>query len=74
MIHRKTPVIQTGIYLLKVNTRNTRARFETSSKLPIKTPERHWRHYGVFIVNSEHISFTPCSNISNVNFEHVNAG
>ena len=32
-----------GIYLLKVNNRNTRTRFEICSKLTIKTPERrHW--------------------------------
>ena len=30
---------------------------EICSKLTIKTPEqRHWRRYGVFIVNFEHIS------------------
>ena len=29
-----------GIYLLKVNNRNTRARCEICSKLTIKTPER----------------------------------
>ena len=46
-----------GIYLLKVNNRNTRARCETCSKLTIKTPERrHWRRSGVFIVNLEHVS------------------
>ena len=46
-----------GIYLLKVNIRNTRTRCEICSKLTIKMPERrHWRHYGVFIVNFEHIS------------------
>ena len=46
-----------GIYLLKVNSRNTRARCEICSKLTIKTPERrHWRLSGVFIVNFEHIS------------------
>ena len=46
-----------GIYLLKVNNRNTRTRCEICPKLTIKTPERrHWRHSGVFIVNSEHIS------------------
>ena len=38
-----------GIYLLKVNNRNTRTRCEICSKLTIKTP-------GVFIVNFEHIS------------------
>ena len=29
-----------GIYLLKVNNRNTRTRCEIRSKLTIKTPER----------------------------------
>ena len=33
-----------GIYLLKVNSINTRTRCEICSKLPIKTPElRQWR-------------------------------
>ena len=46
-----------GIYLLKVNNRNTRGRCEICSKLRIKTPERcHWRSSVVFIVNFEHIS------------------
>ena len=31
-----------GIYLLKVNNRNTRTRCEICSKLTIKTPERRW--------------------------------
>ena len=30
----------TGIYLLKVNNKNTRTRREICSKLTIKTPER----------------------------------
>ena len=50
-----------GIYLLKVNNRNTRTRCEICSKLTINTPER--RTY-----------FTPCSSVSIVNFEQVNAG
>ena len=46
-----------GIYLLKVNNRNTRTRCEICSKSAIKTPKRrHWRRSGVFIVNFEHIS------------------
>ena len=46
-----------GIYLLKVNNRNTRKRCETCSKLTIKRPEqRRWRRSTVFIVNFEHIS------------------
>ena len=46
-----------GIYLLKVNNRNTRKRCEICSKLTIKTPEqRQWRRCGVFIVNFKLIS------------------
>ena len=46
-----------GIYLLKVNNRNTRIRCETCSKLAIKTPEgRQRRCSSVFVVNFEHIS------------------
>ena len=32
--------LSAGIYLLKVNNRNTRTRCEICSKLTIKTPER----------------------------------
>ena len=47
----------TGIYLLKVNNRNTRTSSEICSKLTMKTPERRqWRCSGVFIINFEHIS------------------
>ena len=46
-----------GIYLLKVNNRNTRRRCEMCSKLTIKNPEQHhWRRSGVFILNFEYIS------------------
>ena len=41
-----------GIYLLKVNNRNTRTRCEICSKLAIKIPERRQ----AFIVIFEHIS------------------
>ena len=55
---RVVPYIPAGIYLLKVNNRNTRTRCEICSKLTINTPERrHWRRSGVFIVNFEHISY-----------------
>ena len=46
-----------GIYLLKVNNRNTRTRHEIFSKLTTKTPERrHWFRSGVCIINFEDIS------------------
>ena len=62
--------ISAGIYLLKVNNRNTSRRCEICSKLTIKTPERgQWRRSGVLIVSFEYISL--CSRISIVNFEHV---
>ena len=51
-----TMIFPVVIYLFKVNDINTRARREICSKLTIKTPERrHWRRFGVFIVNFEHI-------------------
>ena len=46
-----------GMYLLKVNNRNTRARCKICLNLTIKTPERrHWRRSGVFTVNVKQIS------------------
>ena len=43
-------------YMFKVDNRNTRKRYETCSTLTITTIERrHWRRYGVFIVNLEYI-------------------
>ena len=46
-----------GNYMFKVNNRNTRIRFEISSKLTIKIPERrHWHRSGIFIINFKHIS------------------
>ena len=39
----------------------------------MKTKRRHWRRFGVFIANFEHISQL-CSSISIVNSEHVIAG
>ena len=46
-----------GIYMFKVNNRNTRKRCEICSKLTIKTPyRRQWRRSAIFIVNFEHIS------------------
>ena len=44
-------------YMFKVNNRSARTRCEICSKLTIKTLERrHWRRFGVFIVDFEHIS------------------
>ena len=52
-----TRIYPAGIYLLKVNNKNTRTRYEICSKLTIKTSERRqWRRSGVFIVNFKHIS------------------
>ena len=42
-------VFPAGIYLFKVNSRNTRTRFEICSKSTIKTPEDASRCSGVFI-------------------------
>ena len=55
-IHSKL-VYPAGIYLVKVNNRNTRTRCDVCSKLTIKTLERrHWRRSSVFIANFEHVS------------------
>ena len=48
--------IPAGIYLLKVNTRNTRTRCEICLKLTIKIPKRRQcRRSGNFILNFEHV-------------------
>ena len=65
-INGKKANIATGIYLFKVNNRNTRTRREKCSYFSIKTA-------GVFIVNFKQF-FRPCSGVSVVNFEHVISG
>ena len=70
-----------GIYLLKVNGRNTRTRCEICSKLTIKTLKRQqWTRSGVFTVNFEHISHLALVfllltwrrfGVFIVNFEHI---
>ena len=53
----KTWKFSMGICLFKVNNRNTKERYETCSKLRIKTPQRRqWRGSDIFILNSEDIS------------------
>ena len=57
-LHNHSPIrhFPVGIYLLKVNNRNTGTRCEICSKLTIKTPERRqWHRSGVFTVNFKHI-------------------
>ena len=39
-VYKRWNHVPAGIYLLKVNNRNTRTRCEICSKLTIKTPER----------------------------------
>ena len=56
-IYKDIDIDPAGNYIFNVNNRNTRTRCEICSKLTIETPERrHWRRFGVFIVNFEHIS------------------
>ena len=63
-----------GIYLFKVNNRNTGTVGEICSKLTVKTPERsQWRRSGVFIVNFKQISLIVLVSIV-VDFEQVNTG
>ena len=58
-----------GIYLFKVKNRNNR-RIET---LEQDVKYDHWRRSSVIIVNIVQYS-TPCSSVSIVNLEQVNAG
>ena len=53
--YSSTSCFPAGIYRLKGNNTNTRARCEICSKLTIKT-RHHWRRSGVFIVNFKHVS------------------
>ena len=69
--------VSEGIYLLKVNNRNTRTRCKICSKLTIKSPKRHQNDaIGLVLVcllltlNILHTY----SIVSIVNFEHVIAG
>ena len=49
-------VILAGIYLFKVNSRNTRTWCEIYSKLIIKTSERHQLPRSCVFINFDHIS------------------
>ena len=61
MVIMVQPQYPAGIYLLKVDNKNTRTRCEICSKLTIKTPEQlHWSRSD--------------SSVSIINFEHVIAG
>ena len=44
------------IHMLQVSNRNSRKRYQICSMFAMKTPGRHQRRSGVFIVNFEHIS------------------
>ena len=49
-----------GIYLFKVSNANTKIMCEICSKLAIETSDqRHWRRFGVVIVNFEHVWHIP---------------
>ena len=46
---------QANIYLSKFNNISTTAMCEKRSKLTMKTPERRWLRFDVYIVNFEQI-------------------
>ena len=46
--YTNTTALPAGIYLLKVNNKNTRTRCEICSKLTIKTPKRRLTKIHVF--------------------------
>ena len=65
---------QPAITCSKLTMETLEQRCEMCLELTIKQPKRrHWRRFGSFIVNFEHISHLCCS-VSIVNFEQVNAG
>ena len=65
---------QSAITYSKLTIETPEQRCEICSELTIKPPKRHhWRRFGGFIVNFEHILHL-CSSVSIVNFEQVNAG
>ena len=67
-------ISQPAITCSKLKIETLEQRYEICSKLTIKTPKRrHWRRFGVFIVNFEHISHL-CSSVSIASFEQVNVG
>ena len=73
-----------GIYMFKVNNRNTRTRCEICSKLALKTPERcrhllaqskHWKYendvWYLFKVNNKYTKTSLTSGVFIVNFEQI---
>ena len=62
-----------GHYMFKVNNRNTTTRCKICSNLTMQTPEwRQWCRSCVYIC-CLWTYFAPCSSVSIVNFQHVNA-
>ena len=79
-VHDRKVNYPADIYMIKVNNRNTRTRWDICSKLTTKTPNRRqWRRSGVFTVNFEHViagwveSLKGISAMSNVKRLHHNA-
>ena len=67
----KNTITQMAFTCSKLTIETLEQRYEICTKLTIKPPKRrHWRRFGGFIVNFEHISHL-CSTVSIVNFEHV---
>ena len=57
MRHPNSETFPSGIYLFKVNKRNTETRCGIYSKTTKKKPERrYWSRSGIFIVDFEQIS------------------
>ena len=73
LITKVVDLSQAAITFSKLTIETLEQGCETCSKLTIKSPKRrHWRRFGGFIVNFEHISHL-CFSVSIVNFEQVNA-
>ena len=68
-VKKTTPA---GVYLLKVNNRNTRTRGEICSELTIKIPER--RQLGKCWLGWDHVSYRKGQETTFINKYHVKTG
>ena len=60
----KQVIFPAGIYLLKVNNKNTRTRCEICSKLSIKTSERWQWDFSYLILEETHFQVVPCQEVN----------
>ena len=68
-------LVPADIYLFKVNNGDNRTICEICSRLTMQRAEKcQWRHFGIFLVNFEQISFIIAVVFPVFYFEQVNGG